>query len=425
MISQMINLLFRKVFFYERGNTVSGKPVFTAIDNSGGEMYMEDFKTYYSMVHYLEGEDTDTLHEREREWESGLDGGRTVIQLFRHEIEELKHDNNLDSDSEVFERFRNETFTKDDFFTKEKGEEMENFVVSLSGEPQITFYRHDLKNMINATGVESINPESKYALLEVEIYSSEGNAYSYSGWEFDSLPNYDDLSRCAKKDYKEYYEGTMSEDFSQDKIDEKINELMNGYIVVDVEKMNDFRLTVEKEESEMEEKSVKEIIKDKVNGKENEVMANEMEKNGVTVENPEGEKPGVKKVYIALNKKFCNQTEDKFEEGKLFNTMAMPKGTVLNGQDISGYTIHPKFMNESQKNDKMMVATYYVNEGETLEIKLNKEGLEAQKVNVEELKAAVDTQKQQYAEQMQEQEKQKELQKANEQNKEKDAGEEI
>lgn len=119
--------------------------------------------------------------------------------------------------------------------------------------------------------------------------------------------------------------------------------------------------------------------------------------------------PDMKKVYISLHRSYCRQMEDRFREGETFNVMTMPKGTTLNGRDIGGARINPRYMGESKFNPNEMTATYYLSPDQSLEIKLNMPDGTFAKVDVEQLKEAIDEQKQAYREQQKQQEQNQEV----------------
>ena len=120
--------------------------------------------------------------------------------------------------------------------------------------------------------------------------------------------------------------------------------------------------------------------------------------------------PELKKVYISLHKSYCRQMDDKFREGSKFNVMTMPKGTQFHGQDIGGGKNNPHYMSESKFNPNLMTATYYMDPNASLEVKLSLPDGTFRKVNVEELKEAIDTQSQRYREQQKTQEQQRDQQ---------------
>jgi hypothetical protein len=112
------------------------------------------------------------------------------------------------------------------------------------------------------------------------------------------------------------------------------------------------------------------------------------------------EKKYKERVFINLHKSFCSTFKSKVD-GSMVNRMTIPKGTVLNGEDIGGCRIRPKYMNENSLDKNMMTATFYISyegKGEKVQI-TNDEGW-SKYVDVHELKAAMDKERQQYAEKM-------------------------
>lgn len=118
--------------------------------------------------------------------------------------------------------------------------------------------------------------------------------------------------------------------------------------------------------------------------------------------------PDMKKVYISLHRNYCRQMADRFQEGKTFNVMTMPRGTMLDGRDIGGARINPRYMGESKFNPNEMTATYYLPPDQGMEIKLNMPDGTFERVSVEKLKEAIDEQKQAYREQQKQQEQDRE-----------------
>lgn len=59
-----------------------------------------------------------------------------------------------------------------------------------------------------------------------------------------------------------------------------------------------------------------------------------------------------KNTYITLHKNFVRidieYNDPKTGERKTFNSVTLPKGTEINGQDVSYYQFSPKFVNESK-----------------------------------------------------------------------------
>lgn len=96
---------------------------------------------------------------------------------------------------------------------------------------------------------------------------------------------------------------------------------------------------------------------------------------------------------LTFNRKNLSQTEDKFNPGKPFYTITLPKGTALNGEDVSGCTIHPKEIRESEGNPDEILAVFHKDGSLPCLINLNKEGINLKRVDVEELKIAVDLQR--------------------------------
>ena len=135
--------------------------------------------------------------------------------------------------------------------------------------------------------------------------------------------------------------------------------------------------------------------------------------------------PELKKVYISLHRSYCKQMPDKFEEGKVYNIMTVPRGTMLGEQDIGGGKINPRYMNVSKFNPDYMTATYYMGQDQSLQVKLSLPNGMYTKVDVEELKEAIDSQKERYLEQQKAQEQQAEAGRPQETHRRKDKGEEI
>ena len=130
-----------------------------------------------------------------------------------------------------------------------------------------------------------------------------------------------------------------------------------------------------------------------------------------------------KKIHISLGKNYCFSRESE-ATGKVYNQMTIPNGTMLDGRDIGGSKICPKFMGVSKFNHNEMVATYYVPEDRPLKVKLIT-GTNTEMVDIEKLKEAVDNQKAAYIESIRQQEL--EMRKSRDQglNKTKERGEEI
>ena len=59
-----------------------------------------------------------------------------------------------------------------------------------------------------------------------------------------------------------------------------------------------------------------------------------------------------KNVYLTLHKNFVREDieyrDPKTEEIKTFNSVTLPKGTVVDGQDVSYYQFSPLFVNDSK-----------------------------------------------------------------------------
>lgn len=62
--------------------------------------------------------------------------------------------------------------------------------------------------------------------------------------------------------------------------------------------------------------------------------------------------------YIRVHKIFTKQLESRFKDREFFNIMHIPKGTIVNGQDLSGGIINPLLMYEDKFNRNLMVAQY-------------------------------------------------------------------
>jgi hypothetical protein len=106
------------------------------------------------------------------------------------------------------------------------------------------------------------------------------------------------------------------------------------------------------------------------------------------------------KVYINLHKSFCNTFPSKVD-GSMVNRMTIPKGTVLNEEHIGGCRFMPKYMSENNLDKSMMTATFYISEeGKGSTVRITNEMGWTKKVDVYELKDAIDRERQQYAERM-------------------------
>lgn len=59
-----------------------------------------------------------------------------------------------------------------------------------------------------------------------------------------------------------------------------------------------------------------------------------------------------KNVYLSLHKSFVREgigyTDRETGEARTFNSVTLPKGTVIDGQDLSYYEFSPMFVNESR-----------------------------------------------------------------------------
>lgn len=59
-----------------------------------------------------------------------------------------------------------------------------------------------------------------------------------------------------------------------------------------------------------------------------------------------------KKVYLSLHKSFVREgieyTDRATGEARTFNSVTLPKGTVVDGVDVGGYEFSPLFVNESR-----------------------------------------------------------------------------
>ena len=126
------------------------------------------------------------------------------------------------------------------------------------------------------------------------------------------------------------------------------------------------------------------------------------------------------KLYITLPQGLCRQMDSKIKSGEKFNTMIIPKGTVLNGKDIGNALIHPLFMNESKSNSNMMYAAYYPDKMKDSKINLLYPNGTIERVELKELKEAIDTRQAEWKAELQEKQKQHDKQQEVEKTKEKD-----
>lgn len=99
------------------------------------------------------------------------------------------------------------------------------------------------------------------------------------------------------------------------------------------------------------------------------------------------------KVEINLDKKYCNEMDDILIEGKKNYTVQIPEGTQLDGKDIGGYLFHPDFMDENENNVKEMKATYYLSDKEGYEVKISGPEGDSARVDVKDLRNAINEQK--------------------------------
>ena len=70
--------------------------------------------------------------------------------------------------------------------------------------------------------------------------------------------------------------------------------------------------------------------------------------------------------------------------------MIMPNGVKIQGKDIGGSIINPLYMNENINNPKEFTAVYYLDGLENNQVRLTHKDGSYEKVNIKELKAAID-----------------------------------
>lgn len=63
-------------------------------------------------------------------------------------------------------------------------------------------------------------------------------------------------------------------------------------------------------------------------------------------------------LYIRVNKGLCTQAESKFPDQPYYNIMKLPRGTVVDGTDLSFAAINPRVMIEDRRNPRMFCAVY-------------------------------------------------------------------
>lgn len=63
-------------------------------------------------------------------------------------------------------------------------------------------------------------------------------------------------------------------------------------------------------------------------------------------------------LYIRVNKGLCTQAESKFPDQPYYNVMKLPRGTVVDGTDLSFAAINPRIMIEDKRNPRMFCAIY-------------------------------------------------------------------
>lgn len=133
----------------------------------------------------------------------------------------------------------------------------------------------------------------------------------------------------------------------------------------------------------------------------------------------------IRDIRLPFPKDLLKQTEDKFNNGNFFNTITLPKGTILNGNDISGFTIHPKEIKESRKDNNIVYAIYHIKGIEPLCINLQNNGIVVDKINVEDLKVSIDNQREKEIELQKEKSAEREKSKEKNIQKDVDTGEDI
>lgn len=99
------------------------------------------------------------------------------------------------------------------------------------------------------------------------------------------------------------------------------------------------------------------------------------------------------KVEINLDKKYCEEMDDILIEGKKNYTVQVPEGTQLDGKDIGGYLFHPDFMDENPNNVSEMKATYYLSDKDGYEVKISGPEGDSARVDVKDLRNAINEQK--------------------------------
>ena len=56
-----------------------------------------------------------------------------------------------------------------------------------------------------------------------------------------------------------------------------------------------------------------------------------------------------KNVYVTIHKSFVREGIEY--EGDTFNSVTLPRGTVINGRDVSFYQFKPLFVNDSRRGE--------------------------------------------------------------------------
>ena len=102
------------------------------------------------------------------------------------------------------------------------------------------------------------------------------------------------------------------------------------------------------------------------------------------------------KLYISLPKGLCRQMDSSRKEGEKYNCMIMPNGVKIQGKDIGGSIINPLYMNENVNSPKEYTAVYYLDGLKNNQVRLTHKDGNYEKVNIKELKAAIDEHQEEY-----------------------------
>lgn len=108
------------------------------------------------------------------------------------------------------------------------------------------------------------------------------------------------------------------------------------------------------------------------------------------------------KLYISLPKGLCRQMDSSRKEGEKYNCMIMPNGVKIQGKDIGGSIINPLYMNENVNNPKEYTAVYYLDGLKNNQVRLTHKDGNYEKVNIKELKAAIDEHQEEYTNELKE-----------------------